>query len=172
MQEEPISFTLRTLVRLIKQRFDSCVSHVHPDVTTGLHGWILGYLYDRRGKEVFQRDLERTFSVQRATMSAILQRMEKNGLLVRLPVQRDARLKRLELTEKAAGIHRQIVREIENTEKQLLSGISPSEELQFRQTLEKIRSNAENAEKAEAAKKRGKPPAALSLPPMRKFPGK
>ena len=47
---------------------------------------------------VFQRDVERAFSLSRSTATGILQLMEKNGFLLREPVAYDARLKKLVLT--------------------------------------------------------------------------
>ena len=63
-----------------------------------MQGWIIGYLYQNRDKEVFQRDIQEQFSIRRSTVTGILQLMEKNGLITRSSVERDARLKKLELT--------------------------------------------------------------------------
>ena len=40
---------------------------------TAMHGWILAYLYESRDREVFQRDVERAFSITRSTVTNILQ---------------------------------------------------------------------------------------------------
>ena len=50
---------------------------------------------------VFQRDIERVFGLSRSTATGILQLMEKNGIIRRESVARDARLKSLVPTERA-----------------------------------------------------------------------
>lgn len=63
----------------------------------------LHYLRTHQGEDVFQKDLEVAFSVSGATATNILKVMEKEGLISRVPMPKDARLKKLEMTEK--GIH-------------------------------------------------------------------
>lgn len=67
--------------------------------TTPMHGWIIEYLYRHRDEPVFQRDIEREFSITRSTVTNILQLMERKGYIQRLSVPQDARLKQLVLTE-------------------------------------------------------------------------
>ena len=45
-----------------------------------MHGWIIGYLYRHRDTPVFQRDIEREFSITRSTVTNILQLMERKGV--------------------------------------------------------------------------------------------
>ena len=37
-----------------------------------IHGWVIGYLYDNREKEIFQKDLESTFCIARSTVTKIV----------------------------------------------------------------------------------------------------
>ena len=60
----------------------------------------LHYLRQHKGKDVFQKDLEVAFSISGATATNILKVMEKDGLITRLPMEKDARLKKLQMTEK------------------------------------------------------------------------
>ena len=96
--QEDLGFQIRTLSHLVKRMVDQTAfsgTDAHP---TGVQGWILGYLYTNQDKEVFQRDIQQQFSIRRSTVTGILQLMEKNGLITRSSVDRDARLKKLELT--------------------------------------------------------------------------
>ena len=72
--------------------------------------WVIGYLSEHEGKDVFQRDLEEEFSVRRSTATGILQLMEKNELITREPVSHDARLKKLVLTPKAIEIQKRLLK--------------------------------------------------------------
>ena len=57
--------------------------------TTPMHGWIIEYLYRHRDEPVFQRDIEREFSITRSTVTNILQLMERKGYIQRLSVPQD-----------------------------------------------------------------------------------
>lgn len=136
-----IGFEIKTLANLIKRHVDNSDIKKYVDNMTGTHGWIIGFLYDRRNTEVFQRDLEEQFSIRRSTATAILQLMEKNGLIRREPVERDARLKKLVLTPKAIEIHEIIHDEIERLEEQLSAGLSRRERESFFLIIDKIKNN-------------------------------
>ncbi|MDO4155218.1 MAG: MarR family transcriptional regulator [Oscillospiraceae bacterium] len=102
---------------------------------TGMHGWLIHFLYMRQDTPVYQRDIEKTFSIRRSTVTATLNRMEENGLIVRESVPEDARLKRIVLTEKAISLHLSLEHEHARFEQVLTDGISPEELAQFQKTL-------------------------------------
>ena len=91
---EDIGFQIRTLSHLVKRTVDQAAFDGVDDHPTGVQGWIIGYLYRNRDKEVFQRDIQEQFSIRRSTVTGILQLMEKNGLITRRSVEQDARLKK------------------------------------------------------------------------------
>lgn len=90
---------------------------------------------------VFQRDVEKAFSLSRSAATGILQLMEKRGLILRSPVEGDARLKGLQLTEAAVQIHDQIDQGIEHMEHKLRQGLSDEEVEQFHRMLDIISRN-------------------------------
>lgn len=45
---------------------------------TGMHGWLIHFLYIRQDTPIYQRDIEKTFSIRRSTVTAMLNRMEEN----------------------------------------------------------------------------------------------
>ena len=87
---EDIGFQIRTLSHLVKRTVDQAAFGGVDDHPTGVQGWIIGYLYKNRDKEVFQRDIQEQFSIRRSTVTGILQLMEKNGLITRSSVEQDA----------------------------------------------------------------------------------
>ncbi len=131
----------------MKRAVDAFKARSHGEKCTGTHGWVIGYLYENRHKDVFQRDIEKQFSVRRPTMTAILQLMEKNGLILREKCETDARLKRIKLTPLALGVHEQHERDIEAFENYIREGVSAEELETFFKVLEKISNNVETAEK-------------------------
>ena len=124
---EDIGFQIRTLSHLVKRTVDQAAFGGVDDHPTGVQGWIIGYLYKNRDKEVFQRDIQEQFSIRRSTVTGILQLMEKNGLITRSSVEQDARLKKLELTPRAIELHERIERSVRQVEERISHCLTPEE---------------------------------------------
>lgn len=138
--ERRIGFEIRCLNNLIKRDVER--SKVFQQ-STGLHGWAIGWLYENREREVFQRDFEEHFSIRRSTASNILSLMEKNGMIERKSVEHDGRLKKIVLTERAIEVHKMIQSDIKQREKRLMNGIAPEELDVFFKVVSQIKANLE-----------------------------
>ncbi len=134
---------LKALSNLIKRYIDNNLVKPHEDNVTGMQGWIAGYIASRGEDDVYQRDLEAEFNMRRSTATVILQLMEKNGLIIRTSVPRDARLKKIELTQKAQKIICEIDEGIQTMEAKLAEGISDEEMRVFYTVIDKIKKNLE-----------------------------
>lgn len=119
------------------------------DSLTCSNGWIIGYVCEMKeeGKDVYQRDLENNFGITRSTASKVLGLMEKKGLVERVSVSHDARLKKIIPTERSLEIGRIIKEDNEKMELLLRKGFSPKELEQLYGYLERIQTNIEAAEK-------------------------
>jgi DNA-binding MarR family transcriptional regulator len=71
----------------------------------------------------------------KSSITAILQTMEKNGFIARDPVQRDARLKRIVLTEKGRQYDDQVRRSIDEVEALIRQGFTEEEVEKMMQML-------------------------------------
>ena len=69
--------------------------------------------------------------------------MEKSGLIQRVPVAEDARLKKIVLTEKAIILNKNISNAINSIENKLSENITLEEINVFYKVLDKIRNNLE-----------------------------
>lgn len=138
-----IGFQVRTLSHTIKHLVDQIAFAEQEVEITGMQGWIMGYLYENRDKDVFQRDIQTHFSVRRSTVTGMLQLMERNGLIVRSPVEWDARLKKLELTSKAMRMHESVVNGFRKAEETLSATLTPEERETFLNLCEKIKNGIE-----------------------------
>ncbi len=136
-----IGLEIKTLSNLIKRYVDNSATKKYVDELTGTHSWIIGYLYDNRDKEIFQRDLETEFSIRRSTATGILQLMEKNKLVIKSPVDYDARLKKLTLTPRAIEIYEIVAEDIKRIEAQLSKGLTEEEINVFLTVVSKIKDN-------------------------------
>ncbi len=142
-QNERISFALHKTSRCIKRYVDRRTQQLCDGGVTGTHGWAIGWLYDRRHEDVFQRDFEKACGVRRSTATSILQLMEKNGLIVREAVPYDARLKKITLTEKALQLHRRVEATFDALEETLRGALSEEELCCFFSVLFKIQKEVE-----------------------------
>lgn len=138
---EDIGFQIRTLSHLVKRTVEQVAFAEQDDHPTGVQGWILGYLYENQGREIFQRDIQEHFSIRRSTVTGILQLMERNGLITRSSVERDARLKKLELTPRGVELHERVERSIRQVEDRLSQCLTPEEKATFLTICEKIRAH-------------------------------
>lgn len=136
-----VGFEIRAVSNLLKRKIDNVISKKYTQNVTGIHGWIIDYIYRYNHKDIFQRDIEEEFSIRRSTATTILQLMEKNDLIVRKSVEYDARLKKLELTERAANLHEMIGHDIKEIENQVVKGLSHEEVKTFFEIIEKIKAN-------------------------------
>lgn len=138
-----VGFEIKTVHNLLKRNFESSPVNKKLKNLTGMQRWIIGYLSDNEGKDIFQRDLEEEFSVRRSTATGILQLMEKNDLITRESVSYDARLKKLVLTPKAIEIQKIITEGIRRNEEMLCEGISQEDLEVFLKVIKQIRKNLE-----------------------------
>lgn len=111
---------------------------------TPMQTWIVGYLHDHKDEDVFQKDIERDFTITRSTVTGILKLMEKNGLIYRLSVPEDARLKKLILTQRGEAMFQNVRSHIDKTEQMLAKGLSREEVETLFTLLEKIKRNLED----------------------------
>lgn len=103
---------------------------------------VIQYISEESEKrEVFQKDIEDTFCVRRSSVTQIIQLLERDGLIVRESVERDARLKKLVLTEKAYQIQEAMKKQIQEMEAKLVENISAEEKEVLINILYKVRKN-------------------------------
>ncbi|TPR24796.1 MarR family transcriptional regulator [Apilactobacillus micheneri] len=69
---------------------------------------IIDFLRLNKQKEIFQKDIEEEFYIQRSTASVLLKRMEKKQLIKRIPSSVDARKKQVILTDKSLKLQSKI----------------------------------------------------------------
>ena len=92
-----------------------------------------------RDRDVYQKDLEATFHIRRSTASGILQIMVRDGLLVREPVEGDARLKRLVLTPIAQEQLSQMQQDLLRVENKATAALTKQELETLFTLLDKVR---------------------------------
>ena len=140
-KEKQIHFQIHRTSRLIKRYIDNTHTKSSIDNMTGNHGYIIGYIYENRDRDVFQRDIEKEFNLRGSTVTNMLNLMEKNGLIERKSVDGDRRLKKIALTDKAIEIQQLVINDFEKLEKTISKGIDEKDAEVFFSVLDKINSN-------------------------------
>lgn len=140
--EKTIGFEMRNIHNLVKREFSNIHGFSHEN-STCLHGWLVEYLIKNKDKEIFQRDLEEEFAMRRSTASRMLRLMEKNDMIIRLPVGQDARLKKIVLTDKALHIHETIMKHSLKLDTKMKDGISEEDLKTFFSVIDQIKKNLE-----------------------------
>ncbi len=134
-------------IRLINNLIKGVVSRTHPDTgvrpQTQLQAGILGYLYHKKEQPVYQKNIEEEFNISGATATNTLRVMERNGLLTRCAMDKDARLKRIMLTEPAKKSHRLAEAHMEMMEEKMMQGLERAEREELLRLLAVVRENLE-----------------------------
>ena len=101
----------------------------------------IGFLYFSQQGDVYQKDIESFFKLRRSTVSSQLDTLEKKGLIQRVPVSHDARLKKLVLTEEGLRISGQVLLVLEQMNDFMIQGLSQEETVVLTNLLRKIEQN-------------------------------
>ena len=111
------------------------------DEITGTNMRIIRFLKNNEDHDIYQKDVEKEFGITRSTASRVLVLMEEKGLVKRLSVDHDARLKKLILTEKSARMGEEMRKMGEKADAQLLDGFSEEEKAQLFSFIDRMVEN-------------------------------
>ena len=104
---------------------------------------IIGFLMDNVERDIFQKDIEAHFDLKGATVTNMLKSLEKNGFIIRTPMENDARLKRITLTEKAYEREEKIRDNIRTIEGAMKKGFTDEEYRQLFSYIDRVIENME-----------------------------
>ena len=137
MEDKSVLFLLKDLEKKIL-RFFLANQDVNMPKPTPTQLQIIWYLIKKGEAGVYQKELESLFSLKRATVSGVLQTMEKNGLIYRVIDENDTRTKKIYLQAKTKKLFLEGQEKLKQIEQQLIQNISKEEMKSFKKTLEKM----------------------------------
>lgn len=145
MKSSSVLYQLSKLNKLVGREFIS-VCNVNKKFTppTPTQMQIMDYIMSHQKSEVLQRDLESVLNLRRATVSGVLQTMEKHGYIKRVTSNSDARVKKIIINKdanKVFGVNKENFKVIEMV---VRDGIGDEELDAFVNTLEKMQENIIN----------------------------
>ena len=141
MDKRHIGYAVNSLSRRISRVMDSIPAIKENKNLTGIQVWILNFLFQNAERDMFQKDVEGEFSIRRSTATELLKTMEAGGLIRRIPVHYDARLKKIVLTDYAREIKKQLEEQILRTEEMLTQGFSEKELESFFDYIRRFKEN-------------------------------
>ena len=139
MENEEVGKYVHMLSRQLKMKLDGAIAKYG---ITGTQAGIIRFIYDKsKSKDIFAKDIEEEFEIKGASVTGILQLMERKELIVRVPVDKDARFKKLVLTKKALKLREGIEVDFNEVEKNMKNGINNDEIKVFLSLIKKMLNN-------------------------------
>lgn len=140
-RKKEVGHEIHVLSNMIGRKIDEEKRQRNMGDVSPVQIWVVRYLYEHKGQEICQRDLERDFNITRSTVTGILQLMEKKGYILRVSVPSDARLKKILLTEKGEKLYHDVRDHVQSMENFLVKGMTKEEVEQLLFLLGKIKQN-------------------------------
>ena len=128
---------INKLSNKLRRKIDAFPSRA---MLSGSQGRVLHFVL-AQNHDVFQKDIEKFFSIGRSTVTNIIQLMERNGYIARESVPGDARLKKVRLTNKGITSHEMLEALINRLDGELVQGITEEELDTFYTVMNKIKGN-------------------------------
>lgn len=144
MKKYRLLFQIMNLEKMIFRTFIHDENHSLKEkemIPTPTQMRIIEYILKNEEKEIYQRDLEEVLNLRRATVSGVLQTMEKNHLIERITDSNDLRSKKIILNKSTKDLFIQKQKQIEEIEKFLIQGITENELETFINVLDKMKEN-------------------------------
>ncbi len=142
MPNEKTGFLIKQVHILQEQRLNKRFERFG---LTGAQTFTLVSLFKARekNKKLNQKDLERILDISNPTVTGILNRLEAKDLIKRVSCKHDARIKYIEVTQKAIELDKEIRKTFKESEQELVSSLTPEEIDRLNEYLIKIlRSNS------------------------------
>jgi len=133
---ETISFLLVQICRAQRNVANETLAEI------GLHAGqelFLGQLWQQDG--LAQSQIVEQMCVQPPTVSKMLDRMERSGLVLRRPDPEDSRISRVYLTEQGRNLQQGVCTMWDQLEKKIVEGLSVEERILLRRLLLQVHEN-------------------------------
>ena len=145
--ENIVLFKIKELDKKIVRTILKENSDINIPPLTSTQIQILKYMIEHQNEDVYQKDLENVLNLRRATVSGVLQTMEKNNLIKREIYENDIRVKKIILNEKTKNIFQKNKQKIDEIEKNITKNISKKDLNDFIKVIDKLITNLNEYEK-------------------------
>lgn len=135
-------FKLRTLHKLVMREFlktNKDLQNIPKPTPTQIQ--IMEYLIKHQNEKVYQKDLEQVLNLKRATISGVLNTMEKNKFIKRIKSKTDTRVNKITLNEQTKKIYEENKKNFKKVQKKLTHNLSNEEIKCINNILDKMINN-------------------------------
>ena len=142
MKEYELLYLLKDLEKnialfLIKDKPDCC--KLQQPTPTQIQ--IVNYILKHDEENIYQKDIEKSLNLSRATLSGVLNTMEKHGMIKRVVNTTDLRSKKIVLNEETKNIFEKSRQRLSEAEKILIENVNKKELETFLSVLNKMKEN-------------------------------
>ncbi|RHU97307.1 MarR family transcriptional regulator [Clostridium sp. OM07-9AC] len=88
-----LGMEINCVSNMIRRSIDQRIAAMPGEKLSRMDSWIIHYMLDHQQEDVFQKDVERALAMTRSNVSKAVDQMVHKGLIMRSPVDYDARLK-------------------------------------------------------------------------------
>lgn len=145
--EEKLLYNLNLLNKMIGREFIFNNKEFFEGDVSPTQMIIMDYILNHQDEDIFQRDLEKVLHLRRATVSGVLQTMEKHDLVERVLCEEDVRCKKIKLKEKAKLMFEIKKHEFIKIEDILKKGLKDDEIILFCHIIERMQNNMKEYER-------------------------
>ncbi|CAM3476949.1 MarR family winged helix-turn-helix transcriptional regulator [Marinicrinis lubricantis] len=146
IQSQPLTRMLSHIVKL--HHYSVHLMMEHGEVYPGQPPLLLRLA---RQEGLSQNELAQQLRIKPATLTVALKRLEKHGVVLRKPDEKDQRISRVYLTDKGRQISQEVREALHQLEEVCFQDFSEEEKLQLRQFLNRIHDNLKDNEKKYSA---------------------
>ena len=139
-----IGFYLRKLNNYLEKLSHSLFNQKEIKECSLSNLWVIKYLTDNFDKNIYQKDIESEFSINRATASKMLSLMEEKKFIIRVPSDNDKRLKAIKILPEGEKLKKLCIPIRDKMEHELISCLTKEETENLRKILKKITFHFEN----------------------------
>ncbi|KAI7255057.1 hypothetical protein KC345_g11187 [Hortaea werneckii] len=140
---EPILYTpYSDLIREIGMKLKgSADARLNELGLNSAQGRMIGYIYENQDKGVIQKDLAEQFKRRGASITSMLQGLEKKGYIARVTHEKDERQKKLTVLEKGVVLVEEFNRMFSDVEAGITRQLSKEEAAALLSLLSKVNQN-------------------------------
>lgn len=142
-EKRSIGFEIKSIDNMISRQIIS-INKEEIFRITPAQARLICYLAKNKAEEIYQKDLEKLFSMRRSTISGILKTMEKNNLIKRIDSPKDARIKQIILTDYSLNLSNNMKKIRDKFDKKLENNISKEDLEIFYKVVDQIKKNILN----------------------------
>lgn len=139
--EDKLLYNLHLLNKLIAREFICNNKDLFCGDRSATQMIIMNYILNHQNEDIYQKDLEEALHLRRATVSGVLQTMEKHELIERVLCDNDVRCKKIILKEKAKKMFDVKKMEFFKLEEVIKKGLSDEEIEIFCHIIESMQNN-------------------------------